>query len=57
MDIILKYFPKLDEKKIGQFQLLEELYAGWNRKINVISRKDFFSLYEKHVLHSVYQRD
>jgi 16S rRNA (guanine527-N7)-methyltransferase len=53
MDIILKYFPKLDEKKIGQFQLLEELYAGWNRKINVISRKDFFSLYEKHVLHSL----
>ncbi len=53
MDIILKYFPKLDEKKIGQFCLLGELYAGWNQKINVISRKDFSSLYEKHVLHSL----
>jgi 16S rRNA (guanine527-N7)-methyltransferase len=29
------------------------LYAEWNEKINVISRKDFDSLYEKHVLHSL----
>jgi 16S rRNA (guanine527-N7)-methyltransferase len=32
---------------------LEELYTGWNSKINVISRKDIGSLYEKHVLHSL----
>ncbi|MCG6186089.1 16S rRNA (guanine(527)-N(7))-methyltransferase RsmG [Maribellus maritimus] len=53
MDIILKYFPKLDNRKVEQFRLLEELYAEWNQKINVISRRDFSSLYEKHVLHSL----
>ncbi len=53
MDIILKYFPKLSERQIQQFRLLEELYADWNQKINIISRKDFSSLYEKHVLHSL----
>jgi len=53
MDIILKYFPKLSETQIKQFRALDELYTDWNRKINVISRKDVSSLYEKHVLHSL----
>ncbi len=35
-----------------QFQQLGPLYKEWNEKINVISRKDIDSLYEKHVLHS-----
>ncbi len=29
------------------------MYNEWNSKINVISRKDIDSLYEKHVLHSL----
>jgi 16S rRNA (guanine527-N7)-methyltransferase len=29
------------------------LYNDWNSKINVVSRKDIDSLYEKHVLHSL----
>jgi 16S rRNA (guanine527-N7)-methyltransferase len=29
------------------------VYKEWNEKINVISRKDIDSLYEKHVLHSL----
>jgi 16S rRNA (guanine527-N7)-methyltransferase len=32
---------------------LQELYADWNSKINVISRKDFSEFYERHVLHSL----
>ncbi len=36
-----------------QFQQLEELYKTWNDQINVISRKDIDSLYERHVLHSL----
>ena len=36
-----------------QFKALDELYKEWNSKINVISRKDIDSLYEKHVLHSL----
>ena len=30
-----------------------DLYKEWNEKINVISRKDIESLYEKHILHSL----
>ena len=51
--IILKYFPDLSEKQIQQFSQLESLYNEWNEKINVISRKDMGSLYEKHILHSL----
>ncbi|WP_312344552.1 16S rRNA (guanine(527)-N(7))-methyltransferase RsmG [Chryseobacterium binzhouense] len=53
LKIILKYFPNLSEKQIEQFAKLEDLYKEWNEKINVISRKDTDSLYEKHVLHSL----
>lgn len=53
MEVILKYFPSLTENQRYQFGLLAELYADWNAKINVISRKDIESLYERHVLHSL----
>src|SRR5687768_13281859 len=53
MDILLKYFSDFNEQQLAQFQALEELYKDWNAKINVISRKDIDSLYEKHVLHSL----
>jgi 16S rRNA (guanine527-N7)-methyltransferase len=52
-EIITKYFPNLTEKQTEQFNLLYNLYVDWNSKINVVSRKDIESLYEKHVLHSL----
>lgn len=51
--IILKYFPNLSDKQIFQFSQLGTLYQEWNDKINVVSRKDIDSLYERHVLHSL----
>ncbi|SEW19960.1 16S rRNA (guanine527-N7)-methyltransferase [Chryseobacterium wanjuense] len=51
--LLLKYFPDLTENQIEQFNKLEDLYQEWNEKINVISRKDMESLYEKHILHSL----
>jgi len=53
MDIILKYFPDLTEKQKLQFEMLFDLYKDWNEKINVLSRKDIDSLYEKHILPSL----
>lgn len=53
IDLILKYFPEISEAQKLQFEKLEELYTEWNAKINVISRKDMESLYEKHILHSL----
>lgn len=51
--LLLKYFPDLTEKQLEQFDKLEDLYNEWNEKINLISRKDMESLYEKHILHSL----
>lgn len=53
MELILKYFPNLDEIRIRQFSEMEALYLDWNSKINVISRKDMDSFYLHHVLHSL----
>jgi 16S rRNA (guanine527-N7)-methyltransferase len=53
MDILLKYFSDFTLKQIEQYKALEGLYKEWNEKINVISRKDIESLYEKHILHSL----
>ena len=53
MELITKYFADFDTHQIEQFTALEALYKDWNSKVNVISRKDIDSLYEKHVLHSL----
>ena len=53
MEQIIKYFPKLSDNQIHQYEMLMDLYRDWNAKINVISRKDIDNLYEHHVLHSL----
>lgn len=53
MEIILKYFSDFTPQQIQQFESLRDLYKDWNEKINIISRKDIDSLYERHVLHSL----
>ena len=52
-DLITKYFPNITARQRKQFDALYDLYADWNAKINVISRKDITNLYEHHVLHSL----
>lgn len=52
--IIEKYFgPNLTSVQLEQFKAMQALYADWNDKINVISRKDFENFYAHHVLHSL----
>jgi 16S rRNA (guanine527-N7)-methyltransferase len=53
LELILKYFGDFTAHQLQQFAALEALYKDWNEKINVISRKDIDSLYEKHVLHAL----
>ena len=53
MEILLKYFSDFSEKQIQQLAALKNLYAEWNEKINIISRKDMDNFYEHHVLHSL----
>lgn len=53
MEKLCKYFPHLTAEQIELFKALKPLYADWNSKINVISRKDMDNFYEHHVLHSL----
>jgi 16S rRNA (guanine527-N7)-methyltransferase len=53
MEIITSYFSDFTPEQIRQLKALEKVYQEWNTQINVISRKDIGSLYEKHVLHSL----
>lgn len=53
MEVIKKYFTGLSELQEKQFSEIGELYADWNSKINLVSRKDIENLYEKHILHSL----
>jgi 16S rRNA (guanine527-N7)-methyltransferase len=53
IELITKYFPNLSNRQQEQFAALYDLYAEWNAKINVVSRKDFDQLYLRHILHSL----
>lgn len=53
LELITKYFSDFSPVQLQQLSALDGLYNDWNSKINVISRKDMESLYEKHVLHSL----
>jgi 16S rRNA (guanine527-N7)-methyltransferase len=53
MELINKYFPELTSTQRDQFGQLNELYQFWNARVNVISRQDIDTLYERHVLHSL----
>lgn len=50
--IIQRYFT-LTPAQVDSFAKLGSLYADWNDKINVISRKDVENLYVNHILHSL----
>lgn len=51
-DLLLHHFS-LTPRQQMQFAQLGPLYAEWNEKINVISRKDIDNMYVNHVLHSL----
>jgi 16S rRNA (guanine527-N7)-methyltransferase len=53
LNLIVKYFPELTTIQKSQFSALKPIYDEWNRKINIISRKDMENFYLHHVLHSL----
>lgn len=50
---VCAYFPWLSPRQRAQIGQLQALYAWWNARINLISRKDFDGFYLRHVLHSL----
>ncbi len=53
MELIRKYFPRLDATQERQFRKLLEILPGLNQQVNMISRKDIHQLEERHILHSM----
>lgn len=53
MDILLKYFPLLSPRQKDQYLQLNQGIAYWNRRINLVSRKDIDHLPLRHILHSL----
>ncbi len=53
MQIIKKYFNELQPGQLDKLSMMGELYADWNQKINLVSRKDMDFFYIRHVLHSL----
>lgn len=51
--IVHKYFPSLSTSQYECYSNLSGLYAEWNEKINVISRKDIENFEINHLLHSL----
>lgn len=53
-EILLKYFRNLDEQKIEKFNALLDIIEDWNKKVNLISRKeDRDQIKLRHILHSL----
>lgn len=52
-DPINKYFNTLPETKKDKLYQLEELYSYWNKKLNLVSRRDMDHFVLHHVIHSL----
>ncbi len=52
-ETLSEYFPALTEKQAERLLNLKALYEEWNKKINVISRKDIEHFEIRHLLHSL----
>ena len=52
-NLIEKYYPKVNNEELDKLGKLYDLYKELNKKINLISRKDFDNFYLHHVIHSM----
>jgi len=52
-ETLRKYFPDLTPLQLEKMCSLQGLYSEWNKKINVISRKDIENFNIHHLLHSL----
>ena len=52
-NLIEKYYPKVNKEQLDKLRMLYDLYRKLNKKINLISRKDFENFYLHHIIHSL----
>lgn len=51
MELLKKYFPQITEFQVEKLILFKDLIKKWNKKINLISRKDVENFEVSHILH------
>ena len=52
-NLLERYHQELSSEKLEIFEKLFEIYFEINKKINLISRKDFENFYLNHIIHSL----
>ena len=52
-NLLERYHQELSSEKLETFKKLFEIYFEINKKINLISRKDFENFYLHHIIHSL----
>jgi 16S rRNA (guanine527-N7)-methyltransferase len=53
IELIEKYFPGVSPLQKEKLIIFSREISAWNKKINLISRKDDDNLWERHILHSL----
>jgi 16S rRNA (guanine527-N7)-methyltransferase len=53
ISVIARYFPELAEYQLEKLRTFGNLLMDWNKKINLVSRKDVGELSVRHLLHSL----
>lgn len=53
MSLIKKYFPQIDDLQTINLSIFEKLIKEWNKKINLVSRKDVENFQINHIIHSL----
>ncbi len=53
MNLLKKYFPQINDDKINRIIHFEYLIKEWNKKINLISRRDIENFQIHHIVHSL----
>ena len=53
MELIKKYFPQLNDIQLKKLLHFEKLIKEWNKKINLVSRKDVENFEINHIIHSL----
>ena len=50
MTLIKKYFPQISDSQIMKLSIFEKLIKEWNKKINLVSRKDVENFQINHII-------
>jgi 16S rRNA (guanine527-N7)-methyltransferase len=51
--ILQRHLPRVSDEQIALFEKYEELLSAWNKKINLVSRKDEENVWSRHIIGSI----